>query len=406
MAGAHFSNRLTALKVKNLKEPGKYEDGGGLRCVVWPSGSKSWVVRITVDGRRIERGVGSYRDVSLDEARRQAELFPQSANAGIDLRAKQKQNEVASTTFRQMFEISFAQRKKQLSNAKHLGQWESSMAAYVHPMIGDRPVADVTTAEVIDVLTPIWVEKAETARRVLQSMETVFKSAIVRGIRERASPCVGVSAELGAKRADISHHASMPWSEVPDFVAELREPHGRRLPMTALALEFLILTATRSGETRGALWSEIDLKSQTWIIPKERMKARMAHRVPLCSRCIEILRAARVLKPDSLLVFAASRPDRPLSDMTFTKLLRDLELDATAHGLRSSFKVWCAEVAKPQHEVSEAALAHTIPNKVVAAYLRTDFFEERRGLMTDWATHCLSKCSTLKRQTENFQFDA
>jgi integrase len=298
MAGTHVSNRLTALKVKNLKEPGKYEDGGGLRCVVWPSGSKSWVVRITVGGRRIERGVGSYPDISLDEARRQAELFRWSANAGGDLRAEQMQKEVANTTFRQMFEISFAQRKKQLSNAKHLGQWESTMAAYVYPKFGDRPVAEVTTAEVIDVLTPIRVEKSETARRVLQRMETVFKSAIVRGILERASPCIGVSAELGAKRADISHHASMPWSEVPDFVAELRAPYGRRRPMAALALEFLILTATRSGATRGTLWSEIDLKSQTWVIPKERLKARTAHRVPLCNRCVEILRPARVLKPD------------------------------------------------------------------------------------------------------------
>ena len=275
--------------------------GGGLRCVVWPSGSKSWVVRITVGQRRIERGLGGYPDISLDEARRQAELFRQSANSGIDLRAEQKLKDVANTTFRQMFDIMFAQRKKQLSNAKHLAQWESTMAAYVYPTIGERLVAEVTPSEVLNVLTPIWFEKGETARRVLQRMELVFKSAIVRGIRERASPCIGVSVELGTKRGDITHHASMPWRDVPEFVASLHKPYGRRQPMTALALEFLILTATRSGETRGAEWSEIDLTSRTWTIPKERMKARLAHRVPLSDRCFAILKAARALKPNSML---------------------------------------------------------------------------------------------------------
>ena len=172
------------------------------------------------------------------------------------------------------------------------------------------------------------------------------------------------------------------------FVATLHHPGPRRQPITNLAFEFLILTATRSGETRGARWPEIDLKTATWTIPKERMKARTPHRIPLSARCLEILQAARMLKPDSELVFEASKAGKPLSDMTFTKMLRDMELVATAHGFRSSFKVWAAEVAKAPHEVSEAALAHTITNKVVAAYLRTDFFDERKSLMAAWATHC------------------
>ena len=287
-----------------------------------------------------------------------------------------------------MFEISFAQRQKQLSNAKHLKQWSSTMEAYVFPRIGDVPVANVTTAQVLDVLTPIWFDKPETAKRVLQRIETVFKSAIVRGIRERASPCVGVAEELGTKHRAVEHHASLPWQDVPKFIATLRQPVKRRLPMTALALEFLILTATRSGETRGALWSEINLETATWVIPKERMKARNAHRIPLSPRCIEILQVACELKPDSKLVFEAFMPGKPLSDMTFTKLMRDQAVAATAHGFRSSFKVWAAEVAKALHEVSEAALAHAIPDKVVAAYLRTDFLEERRALMVAWADHC------------------
>ena len=253
------------------------------------------------------------------------------------------------------------------------------------------PVANVTTAQVLDVLTPIWFDKPETAKRVLQRMETVFKSAIVRGIRVHASPCVGVSAELGTKHREVAHHASMPWAKVPDFIATLQTDDGRRQRTTLLALEFLILTATRSGETRGALWTEIDLPAATWEIPKERMKARIAHRIPLSHRCLEILNEAQFLTPDSKLVFEAAKPGRPLSDMTFTKLLRNLKLLATAHGFRSSFKVWAAEVAHAQHEVSEAALAHATPSKVVAAYLRTDFFDERKQLMNQWSAFCSGK---------------
>ena len=389
MTGSRVEKKLSALRVKAIRTAGKYEDGGGLRLVVEESGAKRWVLRTTIRGRRVERGLGSAPGVTLEVARAKALEIKTAAKAGVDLRDQTKRELSAGTTFKRMFEISFAQRAKQLSNAKHLKQWPSTMAAYVFPAIGHVAVADVTTAQVLDVLTPIWFDKPETAKRVLQRMETVFKSAIVRGIRERASPCIGVAAELGTKHRDVEHRASMAWAKVPEFVASLRVPNERRLPVTALAFEFLILTATRSGETRGAVWSEIDLPTATWSIPKERMKARSAHRIPLSDRCIEILAAARQINPDSTLIFEASRRDSPLSDMTFGKLLRDRKIDVTPHGFRSSFKVWAAE-AKVQHEVSEAALAHVIPDRVVAAYLRTDFFEERRELMSRWTHHCCS----------------
>jgi integrase len=263
------------------------------------------------------------------------------------------------------------------------------METYVFPKIGSIPVADVTTAQVIDVLTPIWFEKPETAKRVLQRLETVFKSATVRGIRERASPCVGVAQELGTKHREVKHHAAMPWQNIPAFLANLRSKNTRCQPITLLALEFLILTATRSGETRGARWSEFDITEATWTLPKERMKTKKPHRVPLSPRCLLILEEARRLNPESDLAFDA-RPCRPLSDMTLNKLLRDRGLNATPHGFRSSFKVWCAEAAKVAHEISEAALAHRLPSKVVEAYLRTDFFEERKALMRQWSTYCLS----------------
>jgi integrase len=388
MAGARVEKKLTALRVKSLNTPGKYEDGGGLRLVVDPGGSKRWVVRVTVAGQRLERGLGGFPQVSLEQARLKATEIKNAAANDIDLRAVERAETLRGTAFRTVFDISFAQRQKQLSNAKHLQQWRSTMDAYVFPKIGDMLIAEIKTADILDVLTPIWFDKPETAKRVLQRMETVFKSAIVRGLRERASPCIGVAAELGTKHRGVKHHASLPWQDVPVFLAELRALGGRRSPLTVLALEFLILTASRSGETRGALWSELDLDAAVWTIPKERMKARQLHRVPLSPRVIAVLHGARALKPNSLLVFEAARSDKMLSDMTLTKVLRDMELDATPHGFRSSFKVWAAEVAHAQHEVSEAALAHTNPSKVVAAYLRTDFYQERIALMAQWAAHC------------------
>ena len=388
MAGARVEKRLSAVRVKAIKEPGKYEDGGGLRLVVDPTGSKRWVMRTTIAGKRVERGLGGFPTVSLEQARERGTAIRKAAKDGVDLKAAEKRQTDRGKTFREMFEITFEQRQKQLSNAKHLAQWPSTMQAYVFPKIGDRPVAEIVTAEIIDVLTPIWFDKPETGKRVLQRIETVFKSAIVRGIRDRASPCIGVAQEFGVQHRDVKHHAAMPWKQVPRFVAWLHTPSPRRNPMTLLCFEFLILTAARSGEARGALWSEIDLETATWEIPKERMKAREPHRVPLSPRCIEILRAARALRPRSALAFEAHKPTKMLSDMTLTKLLRDARIEATAHGFRSSFKIWCAEIAKCQHEVSEAALAHSQKDRVVAAYLRTDFFDERRQIMVTWADHC------------------
>lgn len=396
MAGTRVQNKLSAVRVKALKAPGKYEDGGGLRLVVSPNGAKRWVARVSLRGRRIERGLGSFPDVSLEAAREAASEVRKAASSGVDIRADKKaaakKEAVADTTFRQMFKVTLSQREKQLSNAKHLKQWSSTMETYVFPKIGNLPVATITTGDVLDVLTPIWFDKPETAKRVLQRMELVFKSAIVRGVRTTASPCVGVSNELGTKHRAPKHHASMPWSEVPEFVAWLHQRSPAAEPwVTSLAFEFLILTATRSGETRGAVWSEFDIDGALWTIPAERMKARDSHRVPLSKRCLEILKEAKQLYPESDLVFP-SRKGTPLSDMIFTQLLRDEKVEATAHGFRASFKVWASECAKAPNEVSEAALAHSIGSKVLAAYLRTDFLAERKVLMEAWAKHCLSGC--------------
>ena len=259
------------------------------------------------------------------------------------------------------------------------------------PVIGDVPIEDVDADQIIRVLEPIWYEKDETAKRVLQRMEAVFKSAIRLGKREKASPCIGVAEELGTRHREVRHHPAMPYESLPDFIARLREPTQRAWQTTRPALEFLILTATRSSETREAMWSEFDLEKGLWVIPKERMgKSRKKHVVPLSRRCLEILYEMKAVNPCSSYVFEGTKKGRPLSDMTLTKLLRDAGLgkEATVHGFRSSFKDWCAEREKVADEVSEAALAHTNKDRVKAAYLRTNFLEERKSLMERWMKHC------------------
>ncbi len=380
---------LTALKVKSIKEPGAYLDGRGLRLIVTGSGTKRWELWIKVNGRRREFGLGVDPDVTLHDARIKADEIRRTARDGGEVATKRSPQKVV--TFRDAFETCFARRRRQLNNAKHLKQWPSTMKAYVFPVIGDVPVNDVRAEHILRILDPIWYDKPETARRVLQRIEAVFKSAIRLGTRDKASPCIGVAEELGPRRQEVRHHPAMPYENVPEFIASLREPSLRAWPTTRPALEFLILTATRSSETREAVWSEFNLEEGLWTIPKERMgKTRRPHLIPLSGRCLEILAVMKALNPDSIFVFEGTRAGRPLSDMTLTKLLRDAGLadEAKVHGFRSTFKDWCAERDKVADEVSEAALSHVDKNSVKAAYLRTTFLDERRLLMERWATFC------------------
>ena len=260
------TNRLSAVKVAKLKAPGLYEDGGGLRLVVTDKGVKRWALRLTINGRRVERGLGVWPDISLDEVRRSALEMRSAAKTGRDLKAEWRTGiRMRGVTFEEAFDSFFEIRRQKLSNGKHVALWETTMRTYVHPTIGRRPVADVTSAEVIAVLKPIWFTKPETAARVLQRMKVVFDSAILRGTRERANPCIGVVAELGTGHRSAVHHAALPWTEVPAFVAFLRSHACSKT--TALALEFLILTAGRSSDVRGALWQEIEVGTKLWTIP-------------------------------------------------------------------------------------------------------------------------------------------
>ena len=376
-------HRLNAAKVRNIKATGTYEDGGGLRLVVADTGARRWVMRISIKGRRRELGLGGYPSVSLEAARKGAAEIRDGAREGRDIKQERWLRQQSAQSFRQCFEVVYANKRQHLSNGKALRQWRSTMETYVYPVIGDLPVAEVEASHILEVLKPIWFAKSETAKRVLQRMETVFKSSILRGLRDKASPCIGVTQELGARRRKVVNHRSLPYSEVPAFLAQLRV--GRAKPATRLALEWLILTATRSGETRSARWEEIDQQHGLWTIPASRMKARRPHTVPLSPRCLEILDEVSNLRRDDGLLFPGFTPGRPLSDMTFTKLMRSSGVDAVPHGFRSSFRSWAAEVAKARPEVAEAALAHSLRDKTEAAYNRAAYLDDRRQLMAAWA---------------------
>jgi integrase len=370
------------LKAKELTQlaPGTHEDGGGLRLVVEPSGARRWVVRVTIAGKQRSRGLGPYPLIPLEEARERAIDARRAARKGLDVAKRAS----ATGTFRQAFEEHLAHRQKGMRNPKHIWQWRAGIERHAFPVIGDRPIADVTHDEIVTVLKPIWHETPETARRILQRLQIIFDLAISRGIRERASPCTGVARDLGKQGDVVEHRKALPYTEVPAFIQKLRTCNSWLI--TKLAFEWLILTAARPGEVRGSMKAE--LQGDLWVVPKERMKAGAEHVVPLSRRCQEIAKEASAIALGPLLF--PNKKGEPLSDMTFTKLLRDQDLAdrASAHGFRSSFKDWCAEVAKARDEVSEAALAHVVPNKVKAAYLRTKFLEERRQLMDEWAAHC------------------
>ena len=379
-------HRLSALRVSRVRDPGLYEDGGGLRLVVTEKGVKRWVIRLTLRGRRVERGLGVWPAVSLEEARRKAEQFRRAAKDGRDARLEGLERGCQAVTFKNACDTYFEIRRQRLSSGKHILQWQNTMRDYVFPVIGDRPVADISAAEVIKVLQPIWFSKPETAARVLQRIKATFDSAILRGTREKANPCVGVTREFGTDHRKVRHFRALAWREVPAFVRSL--PSRAIRPTTRLLFEFLILTVARSGEARGALWDEIDLSARNWTIPGldpltgRRMKSGREHVVPLSDRALEILATARTLHEGQLIF--PGRQGKPMFDNALSQPMRVGGVPGTPHGFRSAFKDWAAE-AGVRDEVSEAALAHADRDNVRAAYRRTNYLEERRILMQRWA---------------------
>lgn len=375
---------LTASMLRGSLEPGRHHDGDGLFLNVTPTGARSWICRVQKNGRRRDIGLGSAKKVSLAQARQRSAEVRSQVEAGIDPVLQRKKAE-GIPTFREAAAAVYAENKKSWKNKKHRGQWLTSLQTYAFPKIGDVAVSDIESSHVRDVLIAIWLEKNETARRVRQRIGMVIDWAIAKNYRAHPLPMNAINKSLPKVRNRQNHLAALHYSKVAAFVGKLRE----RESIGRLAFEFLILTAARSGEVRGALWSEIDLTERTWTIPAERMKADVEHVVPLSDAALDVLRRARVHKQDGNdLVFPGTRHGKPMSDMTLTKICRDAEIDAVPHGFRSSFRDWVSEETDFDRDVAEMALAHTIANPVEAAYRRGKLLQKRRKLMNLWADYC------------------
>lgn len=396
--GKHPEKSLTALKVKSLSASGRYADGNGLYLVVDPSGAKRWLLRTVIQGKRTDIGLGGLSVVSLAEARELALSYRKVARQGGDPLAEKRANTKVIPTFKAAAETVHAEHKATWKNAKHAQQWINTLTAYAFPQIGNLTVDRIETPDVLRVLTPIWLTKPETARRVRQRISSVLDWAKASGFRTGDNPVEGVSRGLPKQPAGEEHHAAMPYTEVPAFIAALRKSNSSL--SARLAFEFLVLSASRTSEVLEARWIEIDWENSIWTIPAERMKANREHRVPLSPRALELLKEALRAAGTSKLLFPGRTVEKPMSNMVFLKILERMKVKVTAHGFRSSFRDWAAEKTSFSREVAEMALAHTIENKVEAAYRRGDLLERRRELMNEWASF-LEGSRELPPQSDN-----
>jgi integrase len=379
----HPDKALTVVGIKALKKPGRYADGNGLYLKVSPSGAKRWELRTVVRGKRCDIGLGGLKVVTLAEAREEARKYRAIArNEGDPLADKRRARKVVPT-FRVAAETVHKDHAKAWKNAKHGDQWINTLKAYAYPAFGDRRVDQIDTPEILKALSPIWLTKQETARRVRQRIGTVLDWAKAAGFRAGSNPVEEISKALPRQSERKGHHAALPYLEVPSFVQELRGDDVATIP--DLAFEFLILTAARTGEVIEAKWDEIDHEQAAWTIPAGRMKAGREHRIPLTPRCIELLNQAKLLAAGSEFVFPGRSGKKPLSNMALLMTMRRLKLTYTVHGFRSAFRDWASERTNFAREICEAALAHIVKDKTEAAYRRGDLFEKRRELMATWA---------------------
>jgi len=387
--GMHKQKSLSAVFIRSVANAGRYGDGNGLYLIVDPSGAKRWMLRTVVMGKRSDIGLGGLSLVSLAEAREKAARMRKIARQHGDPLAERRKEQRLVPTFEQAAREVHKSHSASWKNAKHKQQWINTLTDYVFPIFGSLRVDQVHTPEVLKALSPIWLKKPETARRVRQRIKTVFDWAKASGFRSGDNPVEDISKGLPKQPNTQTHHAALPYAEIPTFIKALRKTDASKAAQ--LAFEFLILTATRTNEVINATWNEIDLKSKTWTIPSSRMKATREHRIPLSRCCIEILKETRKISNDSPYVFTNPVTGKPLSNMVFLMLLRRMKQDITAHGFRSSFRDWASERTNIPRDVCEAALAHSLKDKTEAAYNRTDLFDKRRELMESWAAFVTRK---------------
>jgi integrase len=396
-----ISRRLTARGVAGINKPGRHADGDGLYLNVSKSGSKSWVFLYQRNGKRREMGLGSIGDVPLGAARAKVAEARQALMAGGDPFARREAERVV--TFGDAVDALLADVEAGWRNPKHAAQWRMTLNTYASTL-RHRPVAEVGTEHVLQVLRPLWLRVPETASRTRGRIERVLDYAKALGWRSGENPARwrGHLALILPKAEKLrrGHHRALPFAELPEFMKRLRATRG----LGPRALEFLILTAARSGEVRGASWGELDLDAALWTVPKGRMKAARPHRVPLSMPAMSLLEdlrnEAEALAEDgnvspSAFLFPGTRPGRSLSDGTLERVLDRMKVAVTPHGFRSSFRDWAGDMTDHPREVVEAALAHAVGDETERAYRRSDAIEKRRGLMEAWGRYCGGETGTV-----------
>ena len=380
-------DNLTIAKVKSITEPGRYGDGGTLFLLAKPSGSKSWVQRLTIHGVRRDIGLGGFPLVSLSEARVKAFENRKLARieGGDPLAGKRK---ARMPTFREAAEKAHKANRARWRADKHAKNWLQSLKRYAFPSLGNIPVDRISGQDVLRILGPIWSTRTDTARRIRQRIRTVLGWCLAHGYVTSNAAAAGIDGALPVISTGAKNFRALPFGEV---AAALETVEASKASWSAKwALRFLVLTAARSGEVRGATWSEVDLEAKEWRIPAERMKGHAEHRVPLSAEALAVLEQARTLDDGSGLVFPSPmRRGRPLSSMSLTKVLRDngLATVATVHGFRTSFRTWASEKTNADHAVMELSLAHRVGSAVEQAYARSDLLTKRRRLMNQWAAY-------------------
>ena len=395
----HPHHVLTARTVAATHAPGRIADGNGLYLYVKPSGAKSWLLRTLVQGTRRDIGLGSVRLVSLADARDEAQRLRKVAREQGDPLAERQRPSIP--TFADAARRFHAELVPSFKNVKHGQQWLSSLGPFL-AACGAKRVDAVTTADVITAIKPRWLTHTETSSRILQRVRLIFEWCAAHGYCTGDNPTRGLTKVLPKQTKTVRHHPSLPYSEVPAFLRAL--PQSDAGVMAQLALEFLLLSCTRTKELLGARWEEVDLATQTWTVPAIRMKGGVAHRVPLSSRCLAILEQAQTLSTGSPYVFLNPRTQQPFSNMAILMVTRRMTTKHifvpsehyVPHGFRSSYCVWAEEQqAHVAHEVRESVLAHKNQSKTEAAYNRTDLFDQRRGLMETWTRFATATPATV-----------
>lgn len=396
-------HKLTPRKVETASA-GKYEDGGGLRLIVSQTGAKKWVLRFTINSKRREMGLGSFPAVGLADAREKSTKYRKQVKDGIDPIENRLIEAEVTPTFTTCAARYIRAHRRGWKNYKHSRQWVSTIKTYVRPVIGKKQVDTIVTDDILKILSPIWNTKTETAKRIQGRVENILDYAAAHNYRDSQNPAQwrGHLNKLLPKPSrvkTVTHHPAMPYEEVADFMGQL----SKKDSISAMALRVLILTATRTSEVLLATWSEIDQESAIWVIPAERMKARREHRIPLSNMVMDIIKA--LPRSDNPYLFPGTRYGKPLSNMAMLQLMRGMGYGVNGehgsyvpHGFRSSFRDWSGEVSHFPRDVAEMALAHTIENKVEAAYRRGDLYDKRRLMMQQWGDY-LSKDRTAKAVT-------